>query len=319
MSVYTSVSRAELEAFLLRYSQGELVDYQGISAGIENTNYFVTTSGGRYVLTLFEVLAAEQLGYYLQLMAYLNEHGVACAHPVAGNNNQYVHHLNGKPATLMQRLHGESVLHATATQCQALGKLLARMHIAGDGFDLQQENPRGVQWLQATGEQLLPLLDESDAQLVRQELHYLASHYNRDLPRGAIHADLFRDNVLFTGNEVSGVVDFYNACDDALLYDLAITVNDWCVDNEGSLDINRAGALCHAYQSLRPITDSERRAWPVLLRRAALRFWLSRLWDSCHPKPGELTFLKPPDEFKHILLGHRGAPQLAETVWHSRL
>ena len=317
MSVYTSVSRAALESLLKNYRLGELVNFEGISAGIENTNYFVTTNQGRFVLTLFEVLRAEELPYYLQLMAFLNEHGIPCAHPVADNDSNYVHELNNKPATLMQRLQGRSNLQPDEHHCREIGLVLARMHIAGKAFPLQQENPRGERWRLATGEQLLPMLDERDANILQQELRDQSLHQHHDLPKGAIHADLFRDNVLFLGDEVSGIVDFYNACDDNLLYDVAITVNDWCVDENGSLVYGRVSALCTAYHSLRPVSETEMRAWPTMLRSAALRFWLSRLWDKHYPKPGELTFQKDPDEFKNILLMRRRESEYIADIWKS--
>jgi homoserine kinase type II len=318
MSVYTSVSRAELEAFLQHYPLGELVDFEGITAGIENTNFFVTTTQGDFVLTLFEVLQKDDLPYYLQLMAYLNEHDIPCAHPVADDQNQYVHVLNGKPATIMQRLQGQSVLQPDEQHCRAMGETLARMHLAGKGFPLRLANSRGEQWRQTLGKQLLPMINEPDARILQQELDDQASQPHHGLPGGAIHADLFRDNALFMDHRVSGIVDFYNACDDDLIYDVAITVNDWCVDQNGSLVFARAAALCHAYHAVRPLCEGERRAWPLMLRRAALRFWLSRLWDWHHPKSGELTFRKDPDAFKDILLARRQENGAAQNLWPCR-
>jgi homoserine kinase type II len=215
----------------------------------------------------------------------------------------------------MQRLQGKSVVQPGEQHCRAIGTTLARMHLAGAGFPLRLENSRGGQWRQALGEQLLPMVNESDARILQQELYEQAARPYNGLPRGVIHADLFRDNALFVDHQVSGVVDFYNACDDDLVYDVAITVNDWCVDPKGSLDFERAAALCQAYQASRPLCDAERRAWPMMLRRAALRFWLSRLWDWHHPKSGELTFQKDPDAFKDILLARRQECDAVLDLW----
>lgn len=302
MSVYTSVSQPELEHFLQNYDLGGLVNHQGITAGIENTNYFVDTTQGQYVLTLFEILKTDELPFYLELMAFLNEHDVPSAHPIADKSRNYVHELNGKPSTLMQRLQGQSILEPGTQHCEAIGSALAKLHVAGKAFALYQENFRGAEWRKKAGRQLLPLLSAGDAEILQRELTLQAEQNYQNLPQGVIHADLFRDNVLFVNNELSGVLDFYNACNDSLLYDVAIAINDWCVNLGGVLDFERAESLCHAYSSIRSVTAGEIEAWPMLLRLAALRFWLSRLQDSHFPKAGEMTFQKNPDEFKEILL-----------------
>lgn len=315
MSVYTSISRSELEDFLQNYEIGELVDYQGITAGIENTNYFVDTTHRQYVLTLFEILKTDELPFYLELMAFLNEHDIPSAHPVADKTRNYVHELNGKPATIMQRLQGKSVLNPDVSHCESIGRALAKLHITGESFPLHQDNFRGDEWRIKTANRLLPLIDSVDSEILRNELVAQSLQNYHELPQGVIHADLFRDNVLFDANVLSGMLDFYNACNDCLLYDVAITVNDWCVQPDGVLDYARARGLCHAYQSERTLTTAERNAWPMLLRLAALRFWLSRLWDSQFPKPGEMTFLKNPDEFKQILLVRIAEAEHLGTLW----
>ncbi|WP_455202724.1 homoserine kinase [Kaarinaea lacus] len=315
MSVYTSVSQAELESFLLNYDLGDLVNYQGISAGIENTNYFVDTTQGQYVLTLFEILKTAELPFYLELMAFLNEHKVPSAHPIADKTQNYVHELNGKPATLMQRLRGKSVLEPDTNHCEAIGLALARLHVAGMSFPLHQDNFRGAEWRNRAGQQLLPLLSEGDAEILQREMAVQDMQNYLNLPQGVVHADLFRDNVLFVNNELSGILDFYNACNDSLLYDVAITVNDWCISLGGVLDFERAECLCHAYNSIRSISADEIKAWSMLLRLAALRFWLSRLWDSHFPKAGEMTFQKDPDEFKEILLARIHESAELNSLW----
>lgn len=316
MSVYTSITQAELEQFLLNYSLGELTGYQGISAGIENTNYFVITTQGRYVLTIFEILRAHELPYYIELMAFLNEHEVPSAHPIADLSNNYLQQLKNKPAILMQCLPGKSVLNPGVQHCEAIGVALAKLHITGLLFPAHQKDFRGEQWRMETGNRLLGMLQGDDAQILKDELQAQASADYGRLPQGVIHADLFRDNVLFEGDRLSGILDFYNACTGSFLYDLAITVNDWCVEQEGRLDFKRAFALCQAYVSERPVEKKERDQWPVMLRAAALRFWLSRLWSRHHPKPGELTFQKDPREFKEILLARRREVSALNEVWH---
>jgi len=315
MSVYTSVSKEELEEYLRNYPLGDLVDFQGISDGIENTNYFVSTSEGEYVLTLFEVLTTKELLFYVELMAFLNEHNIPSAHPIHDNHQHYLRELNGKPAILMQRLQGKSIVKPTLHHCGVIGSALAELHQQGQSFTMSHENFRGKQWRNVTGRQLIPMLPEMDAVLLESELRDQAQHNYDSLPRGVIHADLFRDNVLFENDSLTGILDFYNACNDSLLYDLAITVNDWCVSGQGNLDFERVHVLCHGYQSIRKPTPDELKLWPVMLRIAAMRFWLSRLWSHYHPKDGELTFQKDPEEFKNILAARAREAKHLQDIW----
>jgi homoserine kinase type II len=301
MSVFTTVTADELRHWLRDYPVGDLLDLQGISAGIENTNYFVTTSGGRYVLTLFEKLTPQELPYYLNLMAHLAERGVPSAHPVASRGGHYLGALNGKPAALVARLEGRDVTAPTAPQCAAVGTVLARLHLAGQSYPATMDNPRGPKWWKATLPAILPFVPAAEAALLTEEVRFQGLYRFSDLPRGAIHADLFRDNVLFTGNTVAGVIDFYFACTDALLYDVAIAVNDWCVAADGALDAARTRAFLDAYAAVRPYTPIERGAWPVMLRASALRFWVSRLYDFHLPRAGELTHAEDPGHFRRIL------------------
>lgn len=301
MSVFTTVSPDDLQHWLQDYAVGELRELRGIAAGIENTNYFVTTSTGRYVLTLFEKLTAQELPFYLNLMAHLAEHGVPSAHPVANRAGQYLGTLNGKPAALVARLDGSDVSAPTQVQCAAVGAVLARLHLAGESYRARMDNPRGPKWWNGVLPDILPFLPAPEAALLQDEVRFQAQYRFSDLPRGAIHADLFRDNVLFTGDQVAGVIDFYFACTDVLLYDIAITVNDWCVAADGGLDHARTRSLLDAYAAVRPYTAVERGAWPVMLRAAALRFWVSRLYDFHLPRPGEMTHAKDPGHFRRIL------------------
>ncbi len=301
MSVFTTVSPEDLQHWLQDYAVGELRELHGIAAGIENTNYFVTTSTGRYVLTLFEKLTAQELPFYLNLMAHLAERGVPSAHPLANRAGSYLGTLKGKPAALVARLDGSDVAAPTAAQCSAVGTVLARLHLAGESYPTTMDNPRGPRWWTGVLPAVMPFLPATEAALLQDEVRFQSQYRFSDLPRGAIHADLFRDNVLFSGDRVAGVIDFYFACTDVLLYDIAITVNDWCIHADGTQDFSRARALLDAYAAVRPYTAVERGAWPVMLRAAALRFWVSRLYDFHLPRAGELTHAKDPGHFRRIL------------------
>ncbi|MCW8839463.1 MAG: homoserine kinase [Gammaproteobacteria bacterium] len=315
MSVYTVVERDELEAFLGNYSLGELIDYQGISAGIENTNYFVTTSEKPLVLTLFENHTADELGYFLDLMAFLAEHGIPSAHPIADNSGHYLRELNGKPAALVMRLRGTNVEQPSEAQCRALGEALGRMHLAGQSFTGQRDNDRGPHWWNTTRQALADRLPAEDRDLLDEELAFQRDHRFDTLPRGVIHADLFRDNALFEGDTLTGLIDFYYACNDVLLYDVAVTVNDWCSNDAGELYPEKVLAMLRAYRQARPFTTDEAEAWPVMLRAGALRFWLSRLQDQHFPREGELTHIKDPDVFRTILIARKQQGELLHELW----
>lgn len=304
MSVFTTVTREELERWLSHYTLGKLIDLQGIAAGIENTNYFVTTANGRYVLTLFEKLTARELPFYLNLMAHLAQAGVPCPAPVANRDGSYLGALNGKPASLVSRLDGKDIVNPTAADCAQVGNVLAHIHVAGLSYAGRMDNPRGPRWWSAVQTDVLPFLDADNAALLRETIALHAQQDFSALPRGAIHADLFRDNILFLNGKISGVIDFYFACTDLLLYDVAITVNDWCLRPDGELDGARAQALLDAYHAVRPFIDAEHGAWPALLRAGALRFWMSRLYDFHLPRAGELTHAKDPAHFERLLRGY---------------
>ena len=311
MSVFTTVTPEQLSAWLKDYSIGVLTDLQGILAGIENTNYFVTTSHGRYVLTLFEKLRPAELPFYLNLMAHLSAHGLPCPQPIANLHNDYLGELNGKPATVVTFLDGKPVMQPTPEHCARVGEVLAEMHLAGQTYRGRLDNLRGPKWWNACAPELYRFLNDADAELLRSEIRFQAEHRHDDLPRGVIHADLFRDNVLFqagagvAGPVVGGFIDFYFACVDVLIYDVAITLNDWCTTEDCGVDQARAAALLSAYCAVRPFTDAERAAWPVMLQAGALRFWVSRLYDFHLPRPGDLTHAHDPERFRHILLNHR--------------
>lgn len=304
MSVYTTVTPAELESWLAHYTLGNLLELKGIAAGITNTNYFVTTTQGRYVLTLFETLTLDELPYYLNLMSHLARHGVACPAPMADRSDRFASLLAGKPACLVSCLNGGDVPEPGAAHCRAVGAMMADMHLAGDTYPARMANPRGPAWWSATAQVVYPHMPKADAELLHAEIAFQSQHRFDTLPSGVIHADLFRDNVLFAGETVAGFIDFYYACNDVLVYDLAITLNDWCSLPDGDIDPIRAHALLAGYQSVRPLTDAEKTAWPVMLRAAALRFWTSRLYDKYLPQAGELTFTKDPAQFQQVIAHH---------------
>lgn len=301
MSVFTTVTTEQMQQWLQSYPLGELRALQGIASGITNTNYFVTTSNGRYVLTLFERNSADELPYFLDLMAHLADHGVPCPHPVADHAGQHLGQLNGKPAALVSCLRGKDVTQPNLAQCAEVGRVLAVLHLAGQSFGQHMDNPRDKHWRKATADSVQRFLSAEDQQMLQAELDYEAALDLTGLPRGVIHADLFRDNVLFDGDELGGLIDFYYACDDVLLYDVAIAANDWCVNADGSFDQQRLQALLQAYHAVRAFSDAERQAWSSVLRMAALRFWLSRLFDLHYPQDGELTHAKDPQHFQKIL------------------
>ena len=309
MSVYTEVGRDDLIAFLEGYSFGELVSYEGISEGIENTNYFVTTEKAKFVLTLFEQHEFDDLGYFLDVMTFFYQHGIPSAHPEADKQGHYLKTLCGRPAALVARLSGRGVNEtATTAQCHAIGNILGRMHKVGVDFTATRTTQRGSDWRQQMAEKLLPLLDDNSAQILKQELQFQSNYQQLDLPSGVTHSDLFRDNALFESDELKGIIDFYYACDEYLLYDLAVAVNDWCVDANGLFEQTRYQALMSAYHQQRPLEVSEVTNWNLVLRAAALRFWLSRLQDKYFPREGELTQIKNPDAFLKILKQHREQP-----------
>jgi len=301
LSVYTPVSDAQAAEWLRNYSIGTLVALEPIKAGIENSNFFLTTTQGRYVLTLFERLPAAELPFYLDLMAHLARHGIPSPAPIADLSDQYLQQLNGKPAALVTRLAGRSLEQPGEKECAELGALLARMHLAGRSYPAYLENPRGPKWWRFAAGEVRRFLSAPQAGLLDDEMAFQAQHRFPDLPRGPVHADLFRDNALFEKGRISGVIDFYFAGVDCLLFDVAVCANDWCLDSSLGLEAARTQALVDAYEAARPLSALERDAWPVMLRAAALRFWLSRLYDFHLPRPGMLVHAHDPEHFRKIL------------------
>jgi len=312
MSVYTTVTEAELRHYLSAFDAGELVSFEGISAGIENTNYFVDTTCGRYVLTLFEQHGFESLDYFLRLMAWLSEAGVPTAHPLAGKDGQYLRLLCGKPASLVQRLRGRSVDVSDAAHAAVVGQALAKLHNASRGFAHHRANDRDLDWMQAMRHKIAALADAPTLSIIDAELSFQQQQDFSCLPMGVIHADLFLDNALFDGEELTGIIDLYYACHGAWLYDVAVTMNDWCRTADLSINTTWARELLLSYASVRAWTAAEKQLWPAVARRAALRFFLSRLHDKLMPREGELTQTKDPLVFQALLLWLQGhCPPLA--------
>lgn len=315
MAVYTEVSFDEAGAFLGSLNLGQLQSIKGAAGGIENTNYFVDTDQGQYVLTLFERLSFEQLPFYLHLMKHLAAHGIPVPDPVADSRGNILHRLKGKPAAVVNKLRGHSELAPTPAHCTALGDMLARMHLAGQDYPRQQPNLRALSWWNETVPLVLPHLSAAQRSLLLGELayqnHIAASSAYASLPRGAIHADLFRDNVMFEDGELTGFFDFYFAGCDTFLFDIGICLNDWCIDlASGALDTARADALLTAYQSVRPLTTQERTLLAAMQRAGALRFWISRLWDFHLPRDAAVLKAHDPSHFERVLRERLAHPYL---------
>jgi homoserine kinase type II len=319
MAVYTEVPFKDAAALLHRLDLGDLTELRGIHGGIENTNYFVTSEKDgathEHVLTVFERLTFDELPYYLHLMKHLAGKGIPVPEPAADAKGEVMLRLLHKPAAVVAKLRGHSELAPTTQHCEAVGAMLARMHLAGRDFDMSQPNLRGLAWWNKTVPVVLPHLEASQSQLIQSELalqnHVAATPAYAALPRGPVHADLFRDNVMFEDGALTGFFDFYFAGDDSFVFDLAVCLNDWAVQHgeahiDGQHRPDLAQALLAAYQSVRPLSAAERSLLPAMLRAAALRFWLSRLWDWHLPR--DATMLKPhdPTHFERVLRGRIG-------------
>src|SRR4051812_35105193 len=292
MSVFTPVSEEEARAFLEHYSLGALESLRGIAQGVENTNYFLDTTTGEYVLTLFETLSTEVLPFYVDLMAYLAEHDIECPRPMARDDGERLSALNGKPAVIVSKLQGQPMTNPDPVHCRRAGALLARMHTVAVDFDEGLDNWRGREWRESFAAEVAPRLSAEENALIAAENRYQAAQDDSALPQGIIHGDYFHDNVLWSSDTEGGVIDFYFACDDALLFDVAIAVNDWCANADGTLDAARTRAFLQGYGHERPFEEAERALWPLMLRRASLRTWLGRLGYNHFPREAEVTIPK---------------------------
>jgi homoserine kinase type II len=323
MAVFTAVSEDEASALLRALKLGELASLRGIQSGIENTNYFVTARdvlGEReFVLTLFERLDFAQLPFYLHLMKHLAQHGIPVPDPAADANGDILHTVGGKPAALVNKLEGKHELAPGPEHCAQVGAMLARMHLAGRDYNRHQPNLRGLAWWNETVPVVLPFVTEAQAALLRSELafqnHIAASSAYRALPRGPVHADLFRDNTMFEGGKLTGFFDFYFAGVDAWLFDLAVCLNDWAIDlPTGVHDADRASAFVQAYAAVRPLSAAERQLLPAMLRAGALRFWISRLWDFHLPREASMLKAHDPSHFERVLRQRVAHPVVASAI-----
>ena len=316
MAVFTPVSSPEASALLRRLGLGALTSLRGIEGGIENTNYFVTCDAGEFVLTLFERLTAEQLPFYLHLMKHLASAGIPVPDPQADAAGRILHSVCGKPAAVVNKLRGRSQLAPQPVHCAAVGDMLARMHLAGRSFALQQPNLRALPWWNETAPVVLAHLNAAQAALLQSELAWqnqvAQSPDCAALPRGPVHADLFRDNVMFDGEVLTGFFDFYFAGVDSWLFDMAVALNDWCIDlPTGAHHAERASAFLRGYQAVRPLTPAERSLLPDMARAGALRFWISRLWDYHLPRDAALLTAHDPAHFERVLRQRVAHPLLA--------
>ncbi len=303
MSVYTHPSDVELQELLNNYNIGNLIDFSGIDEGITNSNFFLNTESGSYVLTIFEEPNLN-LDFTINLMNYLSNTGIPCPIPIFTKDKKLLSNIKEKQCTIVTRLKGKTVSNneTNIEMCKQVGNVLGEIHNNSKGYKNTYEGVRNNQWFTETSKKIRESISDDDNEIIQECLKNLLNFKNKNIPKGVIHGDLFRDNVMFEKNKLSGVIDFNYACTGNLIYDLAITVNDWCINKDGTINIEKQNAMILSYSSKRKIEENEKNSWNLILCFAALRFWLSRLYDSIYPTDGHLTHLLNPDEFKVILL-----------------
>jgi homoserine kinase type II len=305
MSVYTKVSFSELKFFFDRYNLGTAIHFEGIAQGIDNSNYFVETTEGNFVLTLFENLTLDELPPFIKLLTHVKNSHIPCPKPQLDKQGNTLRLLNDKPAAIFKRLPGVTVESPTLLHCQQVGLQLAELHDCTQDYKFPiTSNALDKSWWLL--DKIHGRLSVANYSLIKDELRFLSQHYPQHLPRGLIHGDLFKDNVLFDGDKLSGILDFYSAGRGSLLLDLAITVNDWCCDN-GIINPEKVTTLLSAYETLRPLQKHEKQHWQTVLRAAALRFWLCRLKHQLRPRTGEIVQQKDAMFFRQLLEQHRNA------------
>jgi homoserine kinase type II len=316
VAVYTDVGAEELEGFLTGYGIGDLLSYKGIAEGVENSNFLLHTTSGYFFLTLYEKrVAKEDLPFFLGLMAHLASRGINCPQPVKNNKGDILGTLAGRPAAIIDFLEGVWPRKPNATHCAAVGDALAKLHLAGGDFVMSRANALSVSGWRPLFDAAAPRADELQPGLrtfLATGLDHLEKAWPNDLPRGVIHADLFPDNVLFLGDKLSGLIDFYFACNDILAYDVAICLNAWCFEIDHSFNVTKARAFLNAYSKIRPLSDAERAALPLLARGAALRFLLTRLVDWLNVPPGALVTPKDPPEYVRKLRFNQGVASIRD-------
>ena len=316
MAVYTDISEDDLKWFLTEYETGELLSYKGIAEGVENSNFLLHTSKDPLILTLYEKrVEKSDLPFFLGLMHHLAARGLSCPLPLPRRDGALLGRLSDRPAALISFLEGMWLRKPEAKHCREVGKALAQMHIAGEGFELKRPNALSIDGWKTLWEKSEARADEVEKGMsdeVRAEMDFLSAHWPKDLPSGVIHADLFPDNVFFLGDTLSGLIDFYFACNDLLAYDVSICLNAWCFEKDGSYNITKGTAFLDAYQSVRPLSEAERRALPILARGSALRFFLTRLYDWLTTPEGAMVTKKDPLEYLRKLRFHRQIKSAAE-------
>lgn len=316
MAVYTDITEDDLSSFLTAYDAGTLLSYKGIAEGVENSNFLLHTTKGPFILTLYEKrVDRDDLPFFLGLMHHLAERGLSCPLPLPRNDGALLGELSGRPAAMISFLEGMWLRKPAAKHCREVGRALAKMHLAAEGFQIRRENALSVEGWRPLWDKSAERADEVETGLqkeIGQELHYLEAHWPDNLPGGVIHADLFPDNVFFIGDDLSGLIDFYFACNDYLAYDVAICLNAWCFEKDGSYNLTKGMALLDGYESVRPLSDEEAAALPLLARGSAIRFFLTRLYDWLMTPAGALVVKKDPLEYLRKLRFHRAVENPVE-------
>jgi homoserine kinase type II len=316
LAVYTDITEDDLRNFLTQYDVGSLTSYKGIAEGVENSNFLLHTTKDPLILTLYEKrVEKSDLPFFLGLMQHLAAKGLSCPLPLPRKDGELLGELSGRPAALISFLEGMWLRKPEAKHCREVGRALAAMHLAGEGFEIKRPNALSVEGWKVLWDKSEDRADEVEKGLkdeIRPEIDYLAAHWPKDLPAGVIHADLFQDNVFFLGDELSGLIDFYFACNDLLAYDVSICLNAWCFEKDGAYNVTKGKALLEGYQSVRPLSAAELEALPLLARGSALRFFLTRLYDWLTTPEGALVVKKDPLEYLRKLRFHRSIATVAE-------
>jgi len=316
VAVYTDINEDDLKRFLQEYDVGELTSYKGIAEGVENSNFLLHTTRDPLILTLYEKRVEKaDLPFFLGLMQHLSARGLSCPLPLPRRDNELLGELSGRPAALISFLEGMWLRKPEARHCREVGKALAQMHLAGEGFSLKRPNALSLQGWRTLWDKSAERADEVETGLqeeISSELEFLSAQWPHELPAGVIHADLFQDNVFFLGDELSGLIDFYFACNDLLAYDVSICLNAWCFEKDGAYNVTKGRALLEGYQAIRPLSQEELAALPVLARGSAMRFFLTRLYDWLTTPAGALVVKKDPLEYLRKLRFHRQIASVAE-------
>jgi len=310
MAVYTSLNVSDLNIWLNNFDIEPLEDLKGISAGVTNTNYLISTNQSKYILTIFEHHTIEELPFYINLMTFLEEQGFRCPKPILSKGGESLNFLMDKPALIVSFLDGEEVKNINKEDCYRIGNRLGRLHSLGMKFKEKRENSRDLLWIKNKYQELKDTLSEGNQKLIEDEISFLISSYQTDLPTGIIHGDLFRDNVIYSQKDGPGFIDFYYACNEILIFDIAIAINDWCINLDGTIDKEKLDMLIVGYEEERPLRSNELDYLPKALRWAALRFFISRLEHVNSNPSAEILSIKNPDQFKDILIDRQSTKDL---------